>query len=148
MHDDENPYRSPLSEEQLSRDAGSQQADEHAADAESMALLTSCGHLSEAQVYQAILGQNGIDCSFENAGMAGTGVLNALGGVKVFVPAAKLEEAVRLFADGNVLDAAQHDHADVTFACEECGKQITFPGERRGKVETCPKCHEYIDVPE
>ena len=36
---------------------------------------------------------------------------------------------------------------DVTFACQECGKGITFPVERRGHVETCPHCRRYVDVP-
>ena len=34
-----------------------------------------------------------------------------------------------------------------TFACQECGKIIIFPHERRGSVETCPYCFKYIDVP-
>ena len=37
---------------------------------------------------------------------------------------------------------------DVTFACEECGDTISFPGNRRGGVETCPRCHKYVDVPD
>ena len=36
---------------------------------------------------------------------------------------------------------------DVTFACQECGKGITFPVERRGHVEICPHCDRYVDVP-
>ena len=40
------------------------------------------------------------------------------------------------------------DKPDVTFDCEECGQSVTFPGARRGGVETCPICNEYIDVPE
>ncbi len=37
--------------------------------------------------------------------------------------------------------------ADITFACQECGRSITFPGERRGRVEECPECGNYVDVP-
>jgi len=29
---------------------------------------------------------------------------------------------------------------DVTFACQECGRSITFAEDRRGHVETCPNC--------
>lgn len=36
---------------------------------------------------------------------------------------------------------------DIAFACHECGKAIAFPGERRGHVETCPHCSNYVDVP-
>jgi len=35
----------------------------------------------------------------------------------------------------------------ITFACQECGKSITFPGERGGHVEECPECGSYVDVP-
>ena len=37
--------------------------------------------------------------------------------------------------------------AEVTFACQECGRSITFPGGRRGHVEACPECGNYVDVP-
>jgi membrane protease YdiL (CAAX protease family) len=36
----------------------------------------------------------------------------------------------------------------ITFACQECGKNITMPAERRGHVEICPLCGEYADVPD
>ncbi len=37
---------------------------------------------------------------------------------------------------------------EVTMVCEECGKSISFPARRRGHVETCPCCFNYVDVPE
>jgi len=36
---------------------------------------------------------------------------------------------------------------DVTFACEECGTNVTLPAERRGHVEECSHCGGYVDVP-
>jgi hypothetical protein len=36
----------------------------------------------------------------------------------------------------------------IPFACQSCGKNITFPGERGGHVEICPYCNEYVDVPD
>ncbi|NLS93840.1 MAG: hypothetical protein GXX96_16890 [Planctomycetaceae bacterium] len=36
---------------------------------------------------------------------------------------------------------------DVVFPCEECGEMLSFPGYRRGKVEVCRHCGEYVDVP-
>ena len=36
----------------------------------------------------------------------------------------------------------------IRFECEECGEPVEFPMGRRGKVETCPHCHKYLDVPE
>jgi hypothetical protein len=44
--------------------------------------------------------------------------------------------------------AASEAMPDVTFPCEECGKSVTFPAQRRGHVETCPHCGNYVDVPE
>jgi len=35
----------------------------------------------------------------------------------------------------------------ITFACQECGKSITFPADRGGHVEVCPGCGRYVDVP-
>jgi membrane protease YdiL (CAAX protease family) len=35
----------------------------------------------------------------------------------------------------------------ITFACQECGKSITFPADRGGHVEDCPECGRYVDVP-
>jgi membrane protease YdiL (CAAX protease family) len=37
--------------------------------------------------------------------------------------------------------------AEIAFACEECGRSVTFPGQRGGHVETCPHCGSYLDVP-
>ncbi len=46
-------------------------------------------------------------------------------------------------------DRAEADGTDdVTFPCDECGKGVTFPGRRRGHVETCPHCGSYVDVPD
>ncbi len=49
-------------------------------------------------------------------------------------------------------DSARHTESDrnqdITFGCEECGKAITFPGERCGYVGICPHCGSYVDVPE
>jgi membrane protease YdiL (CAAX protease family) len=36
---------------------------------------------------------------------------------------------------------------DVTFACQECGKSITFPSYYAGRVGDCPECGSYVDVP-
>ena len=40
------------------------------------------------------------------------------------------------------------DAAPIEFECEECGRKIAFPAHRRGGVEICPHCGEYVDVPE
>lgn len=35
----------------------------------------------------------------------------------------------------------------ITLRCEKCGKWISFAASSQGKVEVCPECDEYIDVP-
>jgi len=40
------------------------------------------------------------------------------------------------------------DEEDVVFLCQECRHVIGFPSERRGHVETCPACGNYVDVPD
>lgn len=81
---------------------------------------------------------------------------NALGGIKVQVARRDVEKALQIVEDARAhgsLAAPADEHLDapsgpISFACEECGKPISFPAERRGKVEVCPKCGEYVDVPE
>ncbi len=36
----------------------------------------------------------------------------------------------------------------ITFPCQECGKLIVFPADSAGRVETCPECGRYVDVPD
>ncbi len=35
----------------------------------------------------------------------------------------------------------------ITFACQECGKSITFPADSADHTEVCPECGRYVDVP-
>lgn len=75
----------------------------------------------------------------------------AVGGVKLQVPEAKAELAAQ-FVEKNRRRARRDEEKanlpDVVFECEECGKTVSFPGHRRGGVETCPHCYNYVDVPE
>lgn len=81
---------------------------------------------------------------------------NALGGIKVQVARRDVEKALQIVEDARAhgsLAAPVDEHLDapsgpISFACEECGKPISFPAERRGRVEVCPRCGEYVDVPE
>lgn len=58
-----------------------------------------------------------------------------------------IEREEREEADSNEVTASE-TLSPVAFVCEECGKSITFPAQRRGHVETCPHCGSYVDVPE
>jgi membrane protease YdiL (CAAX protease family) len=36
---------------------------------------------------------------------------------------------------------------EITFACQECEKSISFPAYYAGRVGDCPECGSYVDVP-
>jgi membrane protease YdiL (CAAX protease family) len=59
------------------------------------------------------------------------------------------EQATDETEDGqSAPDAPSGSEEAVAFVCEDCGERITFPGQRRGRVETCPHCGNYVDVPD
>lgn len=74
------------------------------------------------------------------------------GGIEVWVldepraPQArdKLEEHSRTLVR-QATAAAEHG-GPIEVRCEECGKTTEFPAEKRGTVQDCPHCGEYLDV--
>ena len=88
----------------------------------------------------------------------------APGDVSVLVERADWERALSALAtvrpdgsSGQTTDEEEGESAcgaesrrneDVAFACQECGKAITLPGDCRGHVETCPHCAAFVDVPD
>jgi len=150
MNNDDNPYRSPEAAVPITQSKAADADDPSSQPALKMEKLDSYLNLSDAQLCQAMLRQNGIDSYLENEGSVGVNWLwsNAVGGVKLFVESQHLNAARELLAEGEVASEPIGIAAPIDFACEECGKEVSFPGDRRGKVETCPKCHEYIDVPD
>ncbi|MCO6044505.1 DUF2007 domain-containing protein [Aeoliella sp. ICT_H6.2] len=147
---DENPYKSPESRANgVSREHVDQESFDEADDSR-LIKLTSFLTIADAQVCQAVLRQEGIDSFLENEGSVGVNWLwsNAVGGVKLLVPEEHLETAAKLLGKVQTTEQAKEALGDITFECEDCGAEITFPGDRRGMTETCPKCHEYVDVPD
>ena len=147
---DENPFQSPQTRaDETFDESGDGVSPENSANVR-FANLTSFLTLADAQVCQAILRQEGIESFLENEASVTANWLwsNAVGGVKLLVPYEHLEAASKLLDVVKSASQPSEPLGDITFECEECGKQITFPGKRRGKTETCPKCHEYVDVPE
>lgn len=69
------------------------------------------------------------------------------GAVKIQVPEPEAKAAAKFVADFESRHFAKGE-PDIRFRCTECGKELVFPARRRGGVETCPFCHEYVDVPE
>jgi hypothetical protein len=151
MTDDENPYLSPQAGREK-RPTGEEVPEPNASrlvfDANQVQLI-SYEQAVEANLCQSVLRSHGIDSWLENE-LATVNFLisSAVGGVKVFVRASDLTRASELLAEARAAMLARRKQDSITFNCEECDALITFPGARRGHVETCPKCREYIDVPD
>lgn len=147
--DELNPFASPQSSG--SGPEADQPGPSEAVDgAVDMVKVASYTNISEAHLCQSILRQVDIESYLENEAAVGANLLwsNAVGGIKVFVSSADAEKAAGMLSGiAEQLENAKN-LAPITFRCEECDAEITFPGERRGHVETCPKCHDYIDVPD
>lgn len=107
----------------------------------------------KAEAARLLLDQMGIEAVLTDANLVGMNwaLANAVGGAKLQVRAAEAHRAREILAEAP-LPARQTrratDEQDVRFACEECGQALAFPAHRRGGVETCPHCGEYVDVPE
>jgi hypothetical protein len=108
---------------------------------------------AEAQVMKLLLEEQGFEVFLADDNLVRTNwfLSNAVGGAKLQVLESKAELAAR-FVEENRQRVRQNgqecDSPDVIFDCEECGQSLSLPGNRRGHVETCPHCHEFIDVPE
>jgi hypothetical protein len=154
MLDDQNPYRSPQAGPQDGRpDLGANTSDQSdlapPEPPDDLVQLTSYQHAVEANLCQSVLRDHGIESSLENeAATINLFLSNAVGGVKVFVMSSDLPRATELLVEARDAMRAKMSQGPITFHCEECNAEVTFPGDRRGHVETCPKCQEYVDVPD
>lgn len=75
----------------------------------------------------------------------------AVGGVKVMVARADELRARTILGELEKEWQARKDAAKgktVSMVCDECGKQISFPGRQAGTVQKCPECMAFVDVPE
>ena len=72
---------------------------------------------------------------------------NAVGGVKLQVAEEDAEDALQIIEQ---IKRRRNDSTlpKISFDCENCGKPLEFEGKRRGGVETCRHCGQYVDVPE
>ncbi len=149
--DDDNPYASPQSTgSAYDRQRFEQQQEEASAAGIDLVQITSFPNISEALLCQSVFRSHGIESYLDNEGGAGAGLhwVNSVRGIKVLVASPDAEAAAGMLADVNEKLQQADNSAPITFSCEECNAEITFPGNRRGHVETCPKCQEYVDVPD
>ncbi len=108
---------------------------------------------AQAEMQKLLLEKEGVHAFLANDNLTGMNWLlsNATGGAQLQVSASDAERARQILQQheaSRTQSAEKLPKGDVTFACETCGEQITFPGQRRGHVETCPTCGNYVDVPE
>ncbi len=110
--------------------------------------------IEDADIVVAWLDNQGIEAFVKDRYAAGT-MTYGLGflshPIKVVVRPEQADEARRLLAEYDAAKAQERSATaseSVEAVCEECGEKSVFPGTSRGKVENCPKCGEYLDVPQ
>lgn len=108
--------------------------------------------LGEANTCCALLDQFGIQAQLVQISGANPFLPNAADGVVVQVPCSDIERARKIIDEYHSIKEerceARSQDGNITFECQECGAEITFPMHRQGGVEVCPHCGEYVDVPE
>ncbi len=106
----------------------------------------------QAALCRILLEREGIEAylSEVNAIAAHWGLSNALGGVKVRVAEKDLEKALDVLQRSREAFETGHDPSlgQVSLVCEACGRTASFPGKARGTVQSCPRCREFLDVPQ
>ncbi len=106
----------------------------------------------EAEAAKLFLENDGIRAFLADNNLVGMNwfLSNAVGGAKLQVAARDADQASEILERHKASNAKTQEtvvQEDIHFACQECGKSISFAGERRGHVEECPHCGEYVDVP-
>lgn len=104
----------------------------------------------EADVVRQFLEQAGIKAFLlDDHAVATYSVLGgAIGGVKLQVSSGDQQRALELLQEVRALRNDSQDAEPVVFRCSQCHGRLEYPGHRRGGVETCQHCGEYVDVPE
>ena len=109
--------------------------------------LCSCQSTSEATEYCAILDEAGIrSLIVEHEAPA------AAGPVDLQVAAADVRRASEILkeyrATKNQNRRTEILDGQILFCCEQCNGVLGFPIDRRGGVESCSHCGEFVDVPD
>jgi len=104
-----------------------------------------------AQAEMLLLEQEGVCAFLTDANLVETDwfVSNVVAGAKIEVAEADADRALEILQQYRAAEAqAGRSEEPVVFDCPECGQDVMFPADRRGRVETCPHCGGYVDVPE
>lgn len=114
-----------------------------AGDNEELKTVAAFDHPSDADVFAAILNESGI------RSMVHTSTMHMIGKAQVKVAEHDLEQARTMLREAELKHhAVPDDGLRLTFECEGCGRMISFAETDAGTVQTCPHCHEFVDVPE
>lgn len=149
-----NPYESPRTVSKPDEESVNKQADSSKApdriDENDVVNVAAFQYVQEAELARMMLEEQGIQAELADDGVVGGFSLwsNAVGGVKVIVRRKDADRAARFLEEHRESLVAKRNGEPIEFECEECGAPLRFPGNRRGRVETCPKCRDFIDVPE
>ncbi len=106
-----------------------------------------------AQLAVLALEQVDIRCFLQNETIVSMDwfMANVVGGIKLQVASQDAAEARRILAEirENRIERAESTKDKwVALRCGRCKKLIAFSGPSLGRVESCPKCGKYVDVPE
>jgi membrane protease YdiL (CAAX protease family) len=114
--------------------------------------LDAFDSIHEANLVVAILAENGIDCVTENANLIAMDwfLTGAVGGIKIQVPADQVEQArlaLELWRKSRAERIEAGKDSWIVFRCTNCKELVAIGGENAGRVENCPRCRRYVDVP-
>lgn len=153
--DELNPYESPRSLDDPAQNAiPFEPEDQTPPNLDDPVTIATYAYPGEADLKRMLLDQHGIQSLIMDGEVMNLSwfLSNAMGGVKLVVARRDAQRALQLFEEHENISEARARVAQtlppITFRCEGCDAEISFPGHRRGKVETCPACREYVDVPE
>ncbi len=105
----------------------------------------------KAETIKLLLEQEGFEVFIadDNLATANWFLSGAVGGVKLQVRESDAPRAASFVEETRKhMSQEKNNKPDVSFACEDCGGALTFPGKRRGGVETCKHCGSFVDVPD
>lgn len=105
--------------------------------------------VSQADASKNYLEKNGVPAYIEDSEIIAMDWMlgAAVRGIKLKVAAEDAQRATELLDEIKRSRECDPSAAPIVFPCENCGKEISFPAQRAGGVETCKHCGRYVDVP-
>lgn len=107
----------------------------------------------QAHVAKLALEQAGIQCFLANETIVSMDwfMANAVGGIRLQVAESDAEEAFTILSEIRAkrqADEAALKDTWIVCVCGGCKKTVCFEGTKKGRLESCPECSRYMDVPE